>query len=437
MRKKSYTLYACILGAIMLTACEMRDELTGKNLKTSYGKVLLNISNNSSITSKANADFSGTAPGVFPEEEINIDNYTLKIINSNGAEVEGGGKIADLKQDGEITFPLLEGNYTLKAYNYDGSNTSASERPYFLGTNNITVQSGVDTEAEVVCKLNNIEVIVVVDASFTTAFKDTYEVTVDNGDGAILFLNKDNINKKYYLQVPENKNFLNASIKATTTDGTPIAKSFKINKPTDAEGNSLLAPGDSFTIRITDEGSTSAYIKLGISVDFSFKEQDEIVTIPVEDIVFNPQPTEPEPEPSEPITFVGLPAEYTDPADSGTPVVVTINAAKGIENLFVTINSDNEDFMGTLSGFGLDQKFDIANPGELEGILTGSLESGDGIGLLKPGEKIKGETSYIFDVTEFMGLLKLFGSSVNTFTMEVQDSEGNSASGVLTVTITQ
>ena len=112
-----------------------------------------------------------------------------------------------------------------------------------------------------------------------------------------------------------------------------------------------------------------------------------------------------------------------------------MDVPKGIKNLFVNIVSDNVGFMGTLTGFGLDKEFDLANPGDLEYILTHSLESGEGIGLLEPGEVVAGKTSYRFDVTEFMGLLGLYGNSVNTFSIRVVDAAGNEKSGDLKVTI--
>ena len=93
--------------------------------------------------------------------------------------------------------------------------------------------------------------------------------------------------------------------------------------------------------------------------------------------------------------------------------------------------------MATLQGFGLNQKFDIANPGDLEQILTGSLEEQEGIGLLKPGQQIKGEKTFVFDVTEFMTLLPIYGASINTFSMEVIDAQGNNKSGDLKITITE
>ena len=151
--------------------------------------------------------------------------------------------------------------------------------------------------------------------------------------------------------------------------------------------------------------------------------------------MFNESGVTPNPPAADPITFVGLPAEYENPGDKGQEVVVNMDVQKGIKNLFVSIASDSEAFMGTLAGFRLDKEFDLANPGDLKDILTNSLESGDGIGLLKEGEVIAGKTSYKFDVTEFMGLLGLYGNSKSTFSIRVVDAAGNEKAGDLNVTI--
>ena len=441
MRKIIYIFSCVFIMAVVFSSCEMKDELTGKNMKTSYGDVLLNVSNSTSgVNSRNDANYSGEVIGSFPEEDVNVNNYILKIIDTNGAEVEGGGKISEIGQDGKVSLSLLEGKYTLRAYNYDGSNVSVSEKPYFIGVTPVTVESGVDTESDVVCKLNNIQVALFVDESFNTKFSDDYEFTVDNGEDAIQIIKKENVGKKYYFKVPENKNYLTVTAKANKRPelgGQEITKTFQIYKPANADGDNTLVAADAFSIYITDEENTASFITIGMTVDFTFIEQNENITIPVEDIVFEEETTEPEPgpdpepEPVGPITFEGLPAEYTDPADSGTSVVVNITAENGIKNLNVNISSDNSGFTGIISTMQLTQ-FDLVNP--IPGDQKDSLVS---LGLYDPKKPIEGATEYVFDVTGFMALLPSFGLSTNTFSIEVIDAQGNSKSGDLKVVITK
>lgn len=441
MNKFLYTLAYIFASGAIVTSCAMKDELTGKSEHYSYGDLVLNVSNNAKtdVDTRTESEYNGNRPGVFPAEETNINNYTLFVYDKDGVE-QKSGLISELGTNGVVSLTLSEGEYTIKAYNYDGSDVNVSERPYFMGSNKMSIKAGTTTNTDIKCKLQNIEIAFSLAQSFKDKFKDDYSFTVDNGDGVSVIINKDNVDKKYYLKVPQDKSALNVSVKATTiAEEQPIQRSYKITKPADAEGGTTLAAGDAFLINITEDGSSSSYIDFTMTVDFSFVEHDEVITIPVEEITFNPgEPTEPE-EPTDPeaaITFEGLPAEYTNPAQSATPVVVTIKATNSIENLYVTISSDNQGFMSTLTGFGLGQKFDIANPGELEPVLTGSLEDQTGIGLLKPGQSVKGETQFVFDVTEFMELLPLYGASNNVFSIEVVDTKGNNKGGDLKIIIT-
>lgn len=445
MNMKKIYLIIAVLSVFGLTSCELKDELWGKEdlVEANQGRIKLNLENNSKVNVSTRAEATGGVekPGVFDPEEVNVQNYTLEI--KNGEQIVEMGKVADLGgNNGNLNMLLQAGQYEVNAYNFDGSEVLVSERPYFMGTSKFEIIPGQTTNVSLECKLQTIEVALALDKSFVEAFNDDYSVTVDNGEGASLIFTKDNIDKKYYFAVPENKSSITVSIKANTkaSEGVEsqfIQRTYSVTKPADADGNTKLEAGDAFVINLNEDGASTSHIQLGITVDFSFAEQDEVISIPSENITYNPDSgTDPEPGENA-ITFEGLPAEYTNPADKGEQVVVTIKAPNGIKNLFVKINSDNESFMSTLAGFGLAEEFDLANPGELEGVLTGSLESGEGIGLIKPGEEIAGKTEYVFDVTTFMGLLKLYGASTNTFTIKVVDNASNEKSGDLKVNIVE
>ena len=421
------------------SSCELKEELWGKGSSATSGQLQVALSNNSPVNevTRAESTDNGLKPGVFDKAEVDVNSYILDIVDQASGQVTKHGKVADMGvNNGNVKLTLEEGTYVAKAYNYDGADVSVSTRPYFLGTREFQILPGKTTNAPIVCKLQNIEVMISLAQSFTDSFKDDYSITVDNGAGAIQVFTKDNISTKYYYAVPENKDAIKVSVKATTkaTETAAeqnIVRSYTVTKPADAEGNTNLAAGDAFIINLKEDGSMLSYVDFSLSVDFSFADQEEIISIPTENIVFNEKGggDEPTPPAGDAITFTGLPAEYENPGDKGQSVVVDI------KNLFVTITSNNEGFVGTLAGFGLDKEFDLANPGDLEYILTHSLDSGEGIGLLKEGEVIAGKTAYTFDVTEFMGLLGLYGNSVNTFSIRVVDADGNEKAGDLKVTI--
>lgn len=439
MKKFIYTLCTFTLAA-SFTSCEMKDELWGDRAQSEkMGRLEVNVTNKATISTetRAAADDNGLKPGVFPAEEVDVNNYTLKVFDQENEETEvTSGLISDLGSNGKVTLALKEGNYTVKAYNYDGSNVNVSTRPYFLGTSTLSILPGKTTSTAVSCKLQNIEVAISLDQSFKSSFQRDYEITVDNGAGAIQTFTADNIGTKYYFMVPEDKNSITVSVKANTVeDDQFIQRTYTVTKPDDAEGDNTLAGGDAFIINLTEDGSTSSYIDFGMTVDFSFAEQEEVIEIPAENITFDENSGGGEegggetPEPTDAITFIGLPAEYTNPATNGDEVKVTMNATNGIKNIFVNISSENAGFNEMLSGLNFDKEFDLVNPSaEVKGNL---IE----LGLIQEGVSIEGKTTYIFDVTGFMGPLEMASSGLNTFSIRVVDLKDNEASGDLRITV--
>ncbi len=446
---KVYTLAAILTGALTLTCCNNEDMWGDDAPGAKQGQLELQLKNNAPVkTTRADveAEDNGDKLGVFDAAEVDVQNYTLAITNAEGQTVTEG-KISELGgNNGNLTIvDITEGVINVAAENYDGSNVNVSARPWFRGTAAGSILPGKTTEMNVSCKLQNIEVKIAIAQSFQDNFKDDYSITVDNGSGAIQTYTKDNVKTKYYFAVPDNKTAINVSVKATTKEDLFIQRNYTVTKPTDADGNNILAKGDAFIINVKDDDSMLSYINFGITVDFRFAEQEEIFTIPTTNITYDESlggggeggEVTPDQPGDEPITFTGLPASYTNPSANGQNVEVNMNVKNGIKNLFVTITSNVPGFTSTIEGLGLGGTFDLANPGDLEYVLTHSLDSGEGIGLLQPGEVISGKTSYTFNVTEFMGLIPLYGDGEHNFKIEVVDNAGNRKSGDLVVTIVQ
>lgn len=457
--KKIYSiLFATVLTA-GFSSCEMKDELWGHDSDPAeQGNLQMTLANNAQTTDvstramkRDDATDNGQKVHVFAPEEVNVANYTLDIIENTNNTTVKSGTVSDLGgNNGSLSMTLTKGRYTAKAYNYDGANVNVSTRPYFAGTASFEILSGNTTNASIDCSLQCIEVAIALSQSFKDAFYQDgdkgYEITVDNGDGAIQTLTSQNIDQKYYFKVPEAKTSMTVSVKATTqpkglVTEQLITRTYTVTKPADAEGNANLAGGDAFIINLKEDNSTAAYIDFGMTVDFSFADQTETILLPAENITYNENqgggednPDNPDQPGSDAIKFVGLPATVELPAQEGETVAVTISAEKNIENLFVTITSSDEAFFGILGSMGLSETFDIANPGELETTL-GDTEYG-GIGLIKTGEPIKGEKQYVFDVTNFMSMLKSF-TGEHKFSIRVVDAEGNENSGDLKVTVTE
>lgn len=377
--KKYRSLIGFLCLMIGISSCEMRDEIMGKNqLGENAGTLELDLSsvyNGVQMSRASETVDNGTVSGNFSEEDTDINKYTLVVVNTETQEEVAKGIVADLKnQSGKILIPLNEGRYSVEAYNYDGENVSVSERPFFKGEQTFSVTRGISTSVNLTCKLACIEMELALTSSFTDAFNDDYSITIDNGDGSSQIFDKSSIGKKYYFKAPEQKTSLNVAVKATSKEGNFIELLATVQKPENAEGgHSNLEGGDSFVISLTEEGSTESYLSIGLTVDLTFTEVGETITIPVENIIYNgpEEPGDPgEPEAS--ITFEGLPATY-DCTNGDTEIAglqdVHILASKGIKNLNVTISGEIASLLFTV---GLPETFDICNMDEeLKGKIIG------------------------------------------------------------------
>lgn len=440
---KKYKSLIWLLGLIVsLSSCEMRDELlskggAGENAGT-LELDLASIYNGVTISRAGETVDGGTTTGSFNEEDVNVDNYTLVVTNTETQEEVAKGKVSELKNEsGKVVLPLGEGSYAVTAYNYEGENVTVSGRPYFKGEQTFSVKKGIATSVDLPCKLACIEVSVGLTASFEESFKDDYSVIVDNGDGATQIFDKNSLGKKYYFQVPEHQNSLNASIKVTSVAGNFIELKATIQKPADAEGgHSDLEGGDSFEINLTDEGSTESSISIGITVDLTFTEVGETIEIPVDNIIYEGPDTPGEgggEEPEASITFEGLPATYT--CTNGDSEIaglqdVHILAPNGIKNLNVTISGEIAGLLGVVS---LPETFDICNMDD------GLKEKIEGLGLVTEEEYIQLHAGTCTDFTfKLGGLLVLIpgvvASGSSTFNLAVSDGV-NTKDGDITVIV--
>ena len=448
---KKYKSLIWLLGLMIgFSSCEMRDELLGKGeAGENAGTLELDLASIYNGVTMSRADEvvdGGTTTGNFDAEDVNVDNYTLIVTNTETQEEVARGKVSELKNEsGKVVLPLSEGDYSVIAYNYEGENVTVSERPYFKGEQTFSVKKGIATSVDLPCKLACVEVSIGLTTSFEEAFKDDYSVIVDNGDGANQVFDKNSLGKKYYFQVPEHQNSLNASIKATSVEGNFVELKATIQKPADAEGGeSDLAGGDSFEINLTEEGSTESHISIGITVDLTFTEVGETIEIPVGNIIYEGPDTPGEggeggDEPTTgTLSVTGIPETYNLTTTGTVPTIkVDMASEKGIKSLIVSISSDNELFSILLSPLDLLEPFDLCNlearPTAKDNLLNLKLISEEVYAQLKAGTL----TSYTFEVTSLVALLPETGlTGSHEFTLTISDGN-ETKEGALTVNVTE
>lgn len=431
-------LLAFVVG---FSSCEMRDEIMGRNeIGKDAGALELGLSSIYNGVAMGRADAAvdnGTASGNFDKEDVDVNQYTLIVTNTETQEEVAKGVVADLKnQEGKIIIPLNEGNYSVQAYNYDGQNVSVSERPFFKGEQTFSVAKGISTNVDLTCKLACIEIELALTTAFTDSFKDDYTVTIDNGENASQVFDNSSIGKKYYFKTPVQKNSLNVAVKATSKEGNFIELLATVQKPENAEGGHAdLAGGDSFVISLTENGATESHLSIGLTVDLTFTEQGETIEIPVENIIYD-GPEEPEEgedtDPETSITFKGLPATYTcTNGDTAIPGLqdVRILASNGIKNLNVTISGE---IAGLLSMVLLPETFDICNmDDELK-------EKVIGLGLVTDDEYVQLHagtcTEFTFKLGELLILVpQVVNSGNSTFNLAVSDGVNTKDGNIIVI----
>lgn len=448
---KKYKSLIWLLGLMIgFSSCEMRDELLGKGeAGENAGTLELDLASIYNGVTMSRADEvvdGGTTTGNFDAEDVNVDNYTLIVTNTETQEEVARGKVSELKNEsGKVVLPLSEGDYSVTAYNYEGENVTVSERPYFKGEQTFSVKKGIATSVDLPCKLACVEVSIGLTTSFEEAFKDDYSVIVDNGDGANQVFDKNSLGKKYYFQVPEHQNSLNASIKATSVEGNFVELKATIQKPADAEGGeSDLAGGDSFEINLTEEGSTESHISIGITVDLTFTEVGETIEIPVGNIIYEGPDTPGEggeggDEPTTgTLSVTGVPETYNLTTTGTVPTIkVDMASENGIKSLVVSIESDNPTFPFLLGELDLVEPFDLCNleerPTAKSTLLGLNLITEDVYAQLHAGTV----TSYTFEVTSLVALLPQTGlTGSHKFTLTISDGN-ETKEGTLTVNVTE
>lgn len=158
MKPLYYTL--SLFFAIILYACQTED-----TLKSDVGYLRLNINESNETLTKA-----ASLPEGYTGKQI-----AVKIIDKSGKVIK---KTDDWELWKNEPIELPVGTYTIQAFSYgfDGKQ-SAIEAPYYYGEETVSITSGKEANAKVVCKLANVKVSVKLSDNIKTKFK-AFDITV-------------------------------------------------------------------------------------------------------------------------------------------------------------------------------------------------------------------------------------------------------------------
>lgn len=434
MKKNIYI--ACTLGLLLagLGSCELKKDLDGTlggKLKGDEGMLNLNLSSKGESIVKAEGANTGEAPDIndFPVEIWNLSTNTIEMEFDTYKE---------LKDRNPLVLPV--GNYQVKAYR--GKLENVSRTPYYEGVSNFSIIPGKVSEVKDTCRIQNIKVAINMTDDFLNVFDDDYSISITNDNGALFF----NVEETapVYLKAIENAKTIKMVAKVTNKETKKtIQQNYVIAKNEDYD-QGVLKGGDFFNIKLdTTNNVKPGYITtvgVKLQIDLSMNETGITVEVPTDNITVSGGGETPTGSPS--ITGADTPYAISISAfEGGVPVPevkVKIAAPAGIKNLFVEITSSSDVFAGLITNMGLGGTFDMANPSdELAEKLGGSLADGTGIGLLKDGETVKDKAEFLFDVSDFMPLLPIFGVATHSFKITVNDGVNAPLTKTLTVNITE
>lgn len=428
-----------MLGALLmgaLASCEMKDELAGTSASSSQemGALELNL--------------SVLEPGSRAIDPA--DNFPVTI--ACPSDLENPDKNKEFGSYGSMTNPveLPVGEYIVSA-NTPGEMMSVMTTPYYKGSEPMTISAGRTEQVEVECKMANTKISLDLPEDFesfqswTIQFDDGASHTLTFGTGEDV--NGDGSAALYWNLGDTGVPTITMNITATTADGVQVSQSETFKKA-DAEESydddeENFVGGDALDVKISvteepidpdEPEETKPQISFGITVDATFNNTNESVTIPVTPGVSGGGGTTPQPPTDgDEDTSITISDNGTGYLTNGVTVVdgeypsdvaVVMNVENGIQNLYVKIATTNSGFEAMVSDMGLvdGDGMDLASEEAVE------------LGTLFPLPEV-GATEYTFTMSDFLfGMLGNFAGK-HDFSLTIVDANGNRESATLTINI--
>lgn len=421
-----------LMLAAGFSSCEMADELRGNDSSTEAGILDLSLMVPEVKNSRA--------------ETVSTDNFEVVITDTENPE--NVHTYIYSEQPELVLLPV--GTYTVEAHTPGEMETEMTE-PYFGGEEPLTITSGVTSQVEVVCKMQNTKIDMAFSEDFKSTFKD-WNITLDDGSEHVLTFSTASSKASegvVYWALNEEVTTMTMNINATTTEGVRIQEQKQFTKA-DAEESydddtQGFGGGDALDITIDiDENTPSGdeqqpQISFDINVDITFSDTNETVEIPVVDV------TEPE-DPDQPVggdkPTIELPKDITYSLSQGNAPAsadAVIKAPAGLKSLIVKIKAGNTDFQEIVNGLAIGDDTFANGVNMVDNTAVDDLFSEIGMSDIKSPKS--GATEYTFPIGSFFTFLNLTGvtdpDEAHIFIIEVMDTNDNFISGELAITINE
>ncbi len=445
-------IYQTALFAAALTAASCGQEKPFDGPDSGSGTLILpgvEVNNAAQVVDKA--------PSMGSRATYDVDGFIVDFYRSGEADPFRTKTYAEI--NGAEELPV--GTYTLKVRSHDVQ-VAEWDNPYFAGeTQEFTIEDGKITELDpVVCKFSSIKVSVVFGPKLKEKLGADAKVEVKaSTDGKLVYTPSET--RDGYFSAVEGSTTLTAVFTGTISGRQETITRTYADVQAGQHRIISYEVGGQLPVPPSPSGSvddsqitidvTMTEVDLNAAVDPGKEDvlpgENEPGTLPGVD---DPDPENPDdpnkPEnpddPTSPISFSGNLSNggtYTsDEFGESKLANVIINVEKGCQDIHVKINST---FLtkAELQGCGLDDEFDLVNntDGIYEGLAGLCLPCRDGGTNSdgKPFAAVRNQTSINFDISGFMELLAIGGTSTNTFSLLVTDNEGNTATCEFTINV--
>lgn len=434
--KLKYTILTGVFAFAGLTSCEMKDELLNKTEASSevgYLNLGLAVDASSQSVTKADEATSTTptvsATGFMVEIKKSGEEDIYKSFTYNGEEEP-------------VELPV--GNYTVYAHT-PGNAEDCTTAPYYGKEEPFSVDANEEAGVNVICTMMNMKFQLTYDNELKSTFK-SWEISVTDGthnqDFERLETTADEDVKQpdpFYWMIADNVSTIKVEFFGVLKDNnTEIRESRSIIKPS-SSGSQYWGAADALTVTIkpgekdpTDPSGVTG-IEISANLEWNTDGKTDNIEVPVEDSTTTPSEPGGEDGDGEDATAAPtLKGEYLvsginyDKKDGGTfPNVEVLMTVPGkIEKVMVKAVTDNADFKEALSFFSLTDE-----PEGTDLVTTQTLGS-----VIDPLPQ-KGGLSYKFSLGTLSAQLVNF-TGEHSFKLKVYDQTGQTAEGVLKITIT-
>lgn len=432
-----YTLLAGVFAFVSLTSCEMKDELLNKTEESSevgYLNVGLAVDASSQSITKT-SEATSTTP------TVSATGFMVEIKKKGEEEA-----YKTFTYDGEMEpVELPVGDYTVYAHT-PGNAEECTTAPYYGKEEAFSVKANEETGVNVVCTMMNMKIQLTYDEELKRTFK-SWEISVSDGkhnkDFDRLETTADEDVQQpdpFYWMIADNVTTIKVVFSGVLKDNnTEIRESRSIVKSS-SSGSQNWGAADALSITIKpgekDPADPSGVTGIEISANLEWNTDDKTdnIEVSVEDPTTPGEPGggEGEGDGEDATAAPTLEGEYLvsginyDKKDGGTfPNVEVLMTVPGkIEKVMVKAVTDNADFKEALSFFSLTDE-----PEGTDLVTTQTLGS-----VIDPLPQ-KGDLSYKFSLGTLSAQLVNF-TGEHSFKLKVYDQTGQTAEGVLKITIT-